>query len=336
MESTVKKYAARIAAKQISAHIPYDGKASGLIVDPGDKKVPVDFVGFGAYQLNNGPFELESGNREMVFIPMDGRFEIDSGDVTFRGSRDGMFTLQPVRSNAQAIYIPPGRDVRLKGEGEMICFSAPATPGRPPLQIQAEEGTLLRSGAGFWRRDVLILVSPDKVSKNLTSGETYSPAGHWSGTPLHIHDKNDPKHGQSDHEEIYYHRFRLQSRDPFGPYGIQMLFNGSDLDESYIIRDRSVIAIPGVSHPVVSGPMSDHIYTFGLGGREGSAMMMFDIPEFKFLKAIGVVVAELENRRGITAIPRQRLKEFDELKDFTPYQWTLLETILRERGFVVE
>ena len=72
MESTVKKYARRIASKKVSAHIPYDGRKNGMIVDPSDKAVPVDFVGFGAYQLSDGPFELESGNREMVFLPMEG------------------------------------------------------------------------------------------------------------------------------------------------------------------------------------------------------------------------------------------------------------------------
>jgi 5-deoxy-D-glucuronate isomerase len=335
MESTVGKYRGKIAAKQISAHIAYDGKKSGPVVDPNDDSVPVDLVGFGAYQLDDGPFELASGDSEMVFIPMEGHFELVTGDITFSGGRDGLFTHQPERSNAQALYIPPGQDVRLQGEGEMIYYSAPASSGRPPAQIRADQGEMLRSGAAFWRRDVLVLVSPDKVSKNLTCGETYSPAGHWSGTPLHVHDKNDPQHGQSDHEEIYYHRFRLQSRDPFGPYGIQMLFNGSDLDESYIIRDRSVIAIPGVSHPVVSGPMSDHIYTFGLGGREGSAMMMYDIPEFKFLKTIGEVVATLEDERGSTQVSRAKLQAFGVLAEFTPYQWKLLESILLERGFEV-
>jgi 5-deoxy-D-glucuronate isomerase len=335
MESTVAKYRAKIAAGQISAHIPYNGKTSGPVVDPNDDSIPVDFVGFGAYQLGDGPFDLASGNREMVFIPMEGRFELATGSITFKGSRDGLFTQQPERSNAQAVYIPPGRDVRLRGEGEMICYSAPASSGRPPAQVLADQGEMLRSGAAFWRRDVLVLVSPDKVSKNLTCGETYSPAGHWSGTPLHVHDRDDPQHGQSDHEEIYYHRFRLQSGDPFGPYGIQMLFNGSDLDESYIIRDRSVIAIPGVSHPVVSGPMSDHIYTFGLGGREGSAMMMYDIPEFKFLKTIGEVVATLEDERGSTQVSRAKLQAFGVLAEFTPYQWKLLESILLERGFEV-
>ncbi|UCF98377.1 MAG: 5-deoxy-glucuronate isomerase [Spirochaetaceae bacterium] len=335
MESTVAKYSAKIAAKQISAHIPYDGKTSGLVVDPKDEAVPVDLVGFGAFQLDDGPFELTSGDREMVFLPMEGHFELNTGDISFSGSRDGLFTRQPERSNAQAIYIPPGRDVRIRGDGEMIYYSAPSSSGRPPLHIRENQGTLLRSGAAFWRRDVLVLVSPDRVSRNLTCGETYSPAGHWSGTPLHVHDRDDPEHGQSDHEEIYYHRFRLQSRAPFGAYGIQMLFNGSDLDESYIIRDRSVIAIPGVSHPVVSGPMSDHIYTFGLGGREGSAMMMYDIPEFKFLKAIGDVVTALENERGKMKVPKTKLQKFEVLADFSPYQWKLLESILLERGFEV-
>ena len=336
MESTVKKYAKRIAGKKVSAHIPYDGRKNGMIVDPSDRAVPVDFIGFGAYQLSDGPFELESRNREMVFLPMEGRFHLSTGNQSFSGSRvGGIFAHLPRKSNATAVYVPPESRIRLEGEGELVFFYAPASGGRPPVQVSTEEGTMLRSGAGLWRRDVLMLVSPDRVSKNLTVGETYSPPGHWSGTPLHVHDKNDPDHDQSDHEEIYYHRFRLQSRDPFGPYAVQLLFDGITLDESYIIRDRSVIAIPGVSHPVVSGPVSDHVYTFGLGGIDGSPMMMFDMPEFSYLKTIGNVLSELETRRGATEIPRKQLESFKGLDVFTEYQTKLLELILKERGFTI-
>ena len=336
MESSMKKYAKLITENRTSPHFMYDGKKSGLIVDPSDGSVPVDIIGFGAYQLEDGPFEFESEKREMVFIPIDGEFRLTTGGKTFSGGRKGgQFDQLPRKSNISAVYVPPASSIRLEGEGEMVFFTAPATPGNPSVQVNAEDAKLIAAGAGFWRRDFLILVSPDRISKNLTAGETYSPAGHWSGTPLHVHDKHDPEHGQSDHEEVYYHRFRLKEGERFGAYGIQLLFDGKELDKSYIIHDRSVIAIPGGSHPVVSGPMSDHVYTYALAGREGAALLMLDIPEFKYLKAIGEVLKELEKERGQVKISRDRLKDMKALQGFTPFQWKMLENILAERGFTI-
>ncbi len=86
-------------------------------------------------------------------------------------------------------------------------------------------------GLWLWRRDVVTLITPQDRSSNLVVGETYSPPGLWSGTPLHQHDKENPNGGESDHEEIYYHRFNWEKRpkDQFGPYGVQLLMDRDEL-----------------------------------------------------------------------------------------------------------
>lgn len=335
MERTLSKYRKAIEENRINPHLLYDGKSSGIIVDPGDDSTPVDLIGFGACQLKGAPISLEAEGRETAFVPVEGRIRLTVGRSSFDLRRDGgPFARLPARSNSSAVYVPPGEKIRLDGEGEIIFFSAPAASGKAPRKIDAEQAGLRSVGAGIWRRDITILLTPEDISGNLTVGETYSPPGLWSGTPLHVHDRQDPQNGQSDHEEVYYHRFRLQKDGSFGPYGIQLLFDGEDLNKAYVIRDRSVIAIPGASHPVIAGPVSDLNYFWGLAG-EGSRLMMFDIPEFRYLKIIERILAELERKRGTAEVRLENLSECKELEGFSSYHWGMLEMILRERGFLL-
>jgi 5-deoxy-D-glucuronate isomerase len=335
MEQTLNKYRKAIEGNRINPHILYDGISSGIIVDPRDDSVPVDLIGFGACQLKGAPISLESEDREMGFVPVEGRLRLAVGRSTFELQREGgPFARLPGSSNASAVYVPPGEKIRLDGQGEIIFYSAPAISGKAPRKIDVGEAGFRSVGAGSWRRDITILLTPEDVSGNLTVGETYSPPGLWSGTPLHVHDKRDPDNGQSDHEEVYYHRFRLRKDGRFGPYGIQLLFNGEDLNKAYVIRDRSVIAVPGASHPVIAGPVSDLNYFWGLAG-DGSRLMMYDIPEFSYLKIIERILAELERKRGTREVRRENLSEQKELESFSSYQWGMLEMILRERGFML-
>ena len=114
---------------------------------------------------------------------------------------------------------------------------------------------------------MVTLFTPDDVSTVLVGGETYSPPGLWSGTPLHVHDKNDLANGQSDHEEVYYHLARVND-GPWGAFGVQLLFDDQGLDNAYMIHNRDAFAIPGAAHPVVAGPNSDMLYVWALAFRE--------------------------------------------------------------------
>ncbi len=129
MRASLEKYASEIAENRITPHIVYDGKKSGLIVDPADESVPVDVLGFGAYQLEDGPFDLESGEREMAFIPIDGQFRLTTGSKTFTTSREGgHFASRPEKSNISAVYVPPDSTIHIERKGETVFFSAPASP----------------------------------------------------------------------------------------------------------------------------------------------------------------------------------------------------------------
>ena len=61
-------------------------------------------------------------------------------------------------------------------------------------------------GTASWYREVVTLFTPDDVSTVLVGGETYSPPALWSGTPLHVHDRDDLAGGQFTQAEcVAYH-----------------------------------------------------------------------------------------------------------------------------------
>jgi 5-deoxy-D-glucuronate isomerase len=182
---------------------------------------------------------------------------------------------------------------------------------------------------------VIPLVIPKDASSNLVVGETYNPPGFWSGTPLHQHDNGRP--GESDHEEVYYHRFhwKKKSGDQFGPYGVQLLMDGVSLKKAFLIWDKSIFAIPGGCHPVVASPVSGLLYLWGLAGR-GDELMMRDIPEFLFLKSFEEIFKELEKDRTERVLSKERFKSLCAAYPFTEEQAYLLVVMLREKGYEIE
>ncbi len=332
MQATLEKYRRAIQSGQVDPIINWDGRTSGLIFDPADPKVPLEMLAFGGYRLEQGPFNLESRDREVVLVPVTAKFEVQVGSNSFRGDRSaGPFAELPGPSNSCAVYIPQDATFTISGTGEMVLFSAPARGRKPPAYVPPHSCRNLRRGTGVWHRDVITTFTPDDVTTSLVGGETYSPPGLWSGTPLHVHDRDDVARGQSDHEEVYYHLARVTD-GAWGPYGVQMLFDDKGLDRCYVIHNRTAVAIPGAAHPVVAGPASDMLYIWALAGASDK-LAMLDIAEFAYLKKVGDAIDELETRRG-----RQTLSagEFDALcrkHGLVGEQVTICKLHLDERGF---
>ncbi len=309
MQQTLEKYRARIRSGQINPLVRWDGRTTGLIFDPQRDDIPLTMLGFGACRLDTGPHRFETRDREFALMPVVGEFDIRIGNVSFKGRRmGGPFAGLPGESNAYAIYAPADATIELRGTGELVFFTAPAAGHKPPAMVKPGEKENTRRGSSIWERQVVTLFTPDDVSTVLVGGETYSPPGLWSGQPLHVHDVNDPEHGQSDHEEVYYHLARLTGGE-WGPFGVQMLFDDQGLDNAYVIHNRDAFAIPGAAHPVVAGPNSDMLYVWGLAG-VGSSLRMMDVPEFVYLKKVGEIIDRL-----VAAAPRKPISaaEFDAL-----------------------
>jgi len=335
MESTLRKYRQAIQSGQINPVVHWDGKTSGWIFEPTREDVPLDVMGFAAYRLDDGPFTLSTGENEFAIVPVNAKFEITVGSMTFRGDRsEGPFAALPGPSNACAVYIPRDATFTMAGVGEVVLFSAPAKGDKPPAYVPPGSRPNLRRGTGVWRRDVITVFTPEDVTTHLIGGETYSPPGLWSGTPLHVHDKDDLAAGQSDHEEVYYHIARVTDGE-WGPYGVQMLFDNQGLDKAYVIHHRSAVAIPGGAHPVIAGPCSDMLYVWALAGAS-ERLAMLDVPEFAYLKAVGEIIDEFEARRPAAKISAEEFRAACRVRALDETQMLICRLHLEQRGFQIE
>lgn len=338
MERTMRKYAARIERDEINPHVRCDGQRSGLILDPLLEEVPLEILGFGIYRLGPNPIVRETKEKEVVLVPQEGEYEAEVKGKKFHGGRiGGLFSTGPGKSNASALYIPCNVKLRLQGKGEVAFFEAPAFQEKEPVFLSNEEVKVVSRGDWIWRRDVVSLVSPKDASSNLVVGETYSPPGFWSGTPLHQHDSGQPSNEESDHEEVYYHRFNWLKKpeDQYGPYGVQLLMDGKNLMKAFLIGDRSVFAIPGGCHPVVASPVSELLYLWGLAGG-GNELVPRDIPEFLHLKSFEKIFKELEGDWPNRILSREKFRTFCATHCLTEEQAGLLSAMLREKGYEIE
>lgn len=338
MELTMQRYAEKIERNEVNPHFRYDGQTSGLLLDPHSEDVPLTVLGFGIYQLGSNFITKETNEKEAVLVPQDGEFEVEVNGRRFSGGRPGgPFAVGPRKSNASALYIPCNSRLRIRGQGEMAFFEAHALKEKPPFYLSKEEVKVISRGEWIWRRDITSLISPKDASSNLFVGETYSPSGFWSGTPIHQHDQEDPSSGESDHEEVYYHRFNWKkgAGDQFGPYGVQLFMDGKRVTKAFIIGEKSIFAIPGGCHPVVASPVSELLYLWGLAGRRNE-LMMRDIPEFTHLKSFEKIIRVLEEERTKKVLFRERLKTLCAPYNFTEQQIDLLAMMLKEKGFMIE
>ena len=336
MQETMKRYAERIERNEITPHLRYDGQMSGLLLDPLREEVPLEILGFGIYPLGTHPIIRETKEKEVVLVLQEGEFEAEVNGKKFNGRRiGGPFSVGPGQSNASALYVPCNSKLSIRGNGEVAFFEAPALKEKLPFFLSNEAVKVLSRGDWVWRRDVTSLISPKDASSNLVVGETYSPPGFWSGTPLHQHDGQFS--GESDHEEVYYHRFHLtkSSGDQFGPYGVQLLMDGITLRKAYLIGDKSIFAIPGGCHPVVASPVSELLYLWGLAGR-GDELIMRDIPEFLHLKSFEEIFKRLERDKTKKGLSKKRFKSLCEPYAFTKEQSNLLSVMLREKGYEIK
>lgn len=334
MQKTWQEYAPRLAKGEVEAHVSCRNRRSGIVFDPANLDHPLNVLGFGYYRLNEGPVALETGDREYVIVPQAGAFAVTVDGRTFKGERAGGPFARDAETNACAVYVPRDCAFTMTGDAEAIVYSAPSSRKMKPVYLAPGDRAYVSRGIASWRRDVVTLIEPGDISTNLVVGETYSPPGLWSGTPLHVHDCNDPDAGQSDHEEVYFHVMRLRGRDPIGAYGVQLLFDADTFHGTYLVQDRSAIAIPGGSHPVVASPVTDHIYGWGLGGVEG-ALGMWDIPEFKFLKDVQKVIEAIESEHAKPVLPRAEIERRGREAGLNDHGVEVLILVLREIGYAV-
>ena len=111
-------------------------------------------------------------------------------------------------------------------------------------------------------------------------GETHIPAGNWSSSPPHSHEKEVPGI-ETQLEEIYYFRFRPPQG--FGFQGVYTL--DRELEEAYIIHDGDVVLVPRGMHPNVAGPGYEMYMLWGMAGT-GKDWIPFEDPAHNWIGSV--------------------------------------------------
>ncbi len=205
------------------------------------------YVGFEALRLGPGEkFEARTGPRELCIVIVSGHVSVASGELSWNSLGNRASPFEDVAP--YAVYLPPGRDVRIAAEdaAEVALCWAPAKQGVAPRLI--EPATMKRTvrGQGSNTRYVRDILPQDEPAETLLVVEVITPPGNASSYPPHKHD-TDQLPVESSLEETYYHRL-----DPPQGFAFQRVYTDDrSIDEAMTVENRDVVMVPRGYHPVV-------------------------------------------------------------------------------------
>jgi len=223
-----------------------------------------EHVGFKAIRLATGEEEsIDTGPRELCLVVLTGTVDltVDGQSWNGLGTRNSVFD----EVSPAALYVPPGRNVRMraKHDAELALCSAPCDQ-QPRTVRLIDSGQMRRSvrGKGSNTRYVCdILPHDDPTAAHLLVVEVLTPAGHASSYPPHKHDAETPP-VETQLEETYYHRL-----NPPQGFAFQRVYTDDrSIDEACAVEDHDVVMVPRGYHPVVAPHGYDLYYLNVMAG----------------------------------------------------------------------
>ena len=217
---------------------------------------------FAKLTLETG--ETHSGQtvgRELLLVALSGKARVQVGETVFDsvGGRANVFAGLP-----HSVYIPRGQSYTVTAltRFEGALPSAPSDLDTAPYEIRQEQVNTGQWGTlNYARHFREILVQPNGLpASRLIVGETITPSGHWSTYPPHKHEEN--KGPEKFHEEMYY--FRVSSPEGWGLTRHYSPERG--YDETYTVKDDTLLSIPHGYHTYTSAPGYQSYYLWFLAG----------------------------------------------------------------------
>lgn len=214
--------------------------------------------------------------RECVIVILAGECQVEIGQATHSLKRANVFT-----EKASAVYVPAATAFTLTTESSAevaVCFGD-ASPHGGVRVITSAEVECRTVGQGTYQRRVCDIVGLPVPSQHMVLGETFNEPGKWSSFPPHKHDEDRlPEEAQM--EEIY-----LFKVDPPEGFGLQRLYSPKDgYDGAVVLRNDTIVPIPGGYHPVSAAPGCSLYYLWILWGRKRD-LAPFEDPDFASVKA---------------------------------------------------
>lgn len=203
----------------------------------------------------------QSGDRELLLVALSGKARVQVGETVFDsvGGRANVFAGLP-----HSVYIPRGQSYTVTAltRFEGALPSAPSDLDTSPYEIRQEQVNTGQWGTlNYARHFREILVQPNGLpASRLIVGETITPSGHWSTYPPHKHEENSGP--EKFHEEMYY--FRVSSPEGWGLTRHYSPERG--YDQTYTVRDDTLLSIPHGYHTYTSAPGYQSYYLWFLAG----------------------------------------------------------------------
>jgi 5-deoxy-glucuronate isomerase len=235
--------------------------AGRVIADVTPESAGWTHVGFKALRLAAGDEEtLATGARELCLTVLTGQVDVMVGGQRYSGlgSRNSVFDdLSPT-----AVYVPPGREVRIlaRGAAEVALSSAPAKGLHKERVIAPRQMARSVRGEGSNTRYVCDILPQTEPAEGLLVVEVVTPAGHASSYPPHKHDTA----GDSETvlEETYYHQL-----NPAQGFAFQRVYTDDrSLDETMAVEHRDTVLVPRGYHPCVAPHGYDLYYLNTMAG----------------------------------------------------------------------
>lgn len=236
------------------------------------------YVGFSVYRLDEGnAVELRAAPLETVVTVIEGACDVRAGGESFFdvGGRASVFDDAP----PEAVYSPPGTDIKIEARGpaEVAVATAPAARGAGPARrIVAADIPVEHRGDGSTLRHIRHILDECHPAQKLLLVEVVTPGGHWSSYPPHKHDEEIPG-VEAYLEETYYHRlFPAQGR------AWQRVYDDSGRGQMLAPGDGDVVLVPHGYHPVACPPGFTSYYLNVMAGHNRVWKYRVD-PDFRHL-----------------------------------------------------
>jgi len=255
-------------------YTPKDGYTP--LVKPG--KDGIEFLEVGVLRLPaGGAYRSASEASEVVVVLLGGLANVTVGEVEFLsiGGRAHVFS-----GRATTVHIPPGCKFKVEAVGavEAVVAKSPSDlPGEPRL-IGPEKVKVAARGKDTYERQVHDIIDANFPSKRLLVGETFNAPGKWSSYPPHKHDTMNPP-AETRMEEVYF--FKV---NPPQGFGFQRVYSPENhVDETFLVRDNSLVKLPFGFHPVAAAP-GYHLYYLWILAGEPRNYILYDDPDHKWVK----------------------------------------------------
>jgi 5-deoxy-glucuronate isomerase len=257
-------------------YTPKDGYTA--LVKPG--KDGIELLEVGIVRIQPGStYRGGSEGQEVCVVLLGGLANVMVGESNFVsiGGRADVFA-----GRATTIHIPPGFKFKIEAIGAVeaaIARAASDLPGEPRL-IGPEKVKVSSRGKDACERQIHDVLGPNFPAKRIVVGETFCGSGRWASYPPHKHDRESPP-DETRHEEVYFYRI-----NPPQGFGFQRVFSPErKLDETFVIRNNTLVKIPFGYHPLVVAPGYSLYYLWFMAG-ETRSYIPFDDPDHTWTKDV--------------------------------------------------